>query len=218
MVTQKNRTRVAGGYGRNELQRLLPRHYKILQLALAGHSNATIAKTLDMTSRSVSIIVQCPLFQGELKRKRENTDEADILRLDRDAHLGKVRSFMEQEAGTAAETIVGLMASDDQNLQLRSAKEILDRVFGKSDSKKDGTNGVINISISGDQTALLVLALKESPNGNQVQPTDVPTPVSTEGGQGIIEGSVPQEAGAEAIGAGSGEANTLDRLEGEVSS
>lgn len=219
MVTQRNRTRVPGGYGRNELQRLLPRHHKILQLALAGHSNAVIAKTLGITSRSVSIVLQCPLSQSELKRRRENTDETDMLRLDRDAHLGKVRSFMEQEVGTAAETIVGLMGSDDQNLQLRSAKEILDRVFGKVDGGKDGNNGVVNISISGDQTALLILALKESPNGkNSIRSADVRTPVSAEGGQGVIEGRVHQAPETTSVGPGSGEADALDSIDGKVGS
>lgn len=203
MITERKTTR-------HQLQRLLPRHHKILELALAGHNNAVIADTLDMTTRAISIILQSPLAQSELKRRRENTEEVDILRLDRDAHLGKVRSFMEQEAETAAETIVGLMASSDENLQLRSAKEILDRVFGKPDGGK--TNGAVNISITGDQAQLLILALKESPNGEaRIQPANGGDSLEADEGHGAQEGGLHQASKTEAEHPRPGAADALDQ-------
>ncbi len=178
--------RFKGERGRHEIQRMLPRHHKIAELALAGHNSATIAETLSMKPRSVSIIMASPLFQSEISRRRETSESGEIARLDRDAAVGKARSILEEESVTAAQTVVGLMAQEDPNIQLRAAVNILDRVFPK-ETAKTNSGPVVNVELNGEQAQLLVLAMKESDNGQDHQLVANCTPTHpTEGEQGAV--------------------------------
>jgi hypothetical protein len=47
------------------IQRLLPRHNKIMDLYLAGHDTKVIAEAVGSTTASVSLCIKSPLFQHE---------------------------------------------------------------------------------------------------------------------------------------------------------
>lgn len=144
------------------IQRLLPRHYAIVDLAAAGHKYTTIGEMIGMNPQSVSLILRSPLVQAELSRRRGASQDAKILGMDNDAMLGKARSILEKAAEKAAKTVEHCLDDDDGSLRLRAANSILDRVFGKADEKS--SRQVLNIT--SDQTNLLVLAIQESHNGN----------------------------------------------------
>ena len=55
----------------HQLQRLLPKHYKILDLVLAGWKQRRIADELGLSYVGVSNIVTSVVFQAELARRRE---------------------------------------------------------------------------------------------------------------------------------------------------
>jgi len=142
------------------IQRLLPRHFKIIELALAGHNNKTIAEVVGMSPSGVATVLNSPLVQSELARERERNRESEVMHLDREATLGKARSILEQATEKAAKVHEILLESPDPTIQLRAADKILDRVFGKD--KDERRSAVINISA--EQVQLLTLALKESNN------------------------------------------------------
>src|SRR3954471_24193336 len=56
------------------LQRLSPRHYKIIELALDGYSNISIANMMGMTAVGIGIILRDLKVQHELARRRENVN------------------------------------------------------------------------------------------------------------------------------------------------
>ena len=163
--------------GRNEAQmqrqfsiaRMLPRHYQILEMTLAGHNTETISKTTGMSVRGINMLKRSPLFQSELVRRREQANETELMSLDRTAIMGKARSILEQATEKAARTVEKLMGSDDAAIQLRAAESVLDRVFGK---KGEGKQGGMVVNISAEQVNLLALALQESKPENHKVPDE----------------------------------------------
>ena len=153
------------------IQRLLPRHYKIIEFALAGHDTGFIAEALGMNPSSVGKVLSSPLVQHELARRRQSSQESTTLGEDRSAAVGKARSILELATEKAANVMEELLDSYDPNIKLRAADKILDRVFGKdSENRKTGA-----VNISAEQIQLLVVALKESDNENALPAADRPT-------------------------------------------
>lgn len=144
--------------------RLLPRHFKIIELILAGHDDGTIAQMLDMARYSISQIRRSPLVQAELTRRRRESDEPVIAALDRNAILGKAKVVLEDAAEKAAQTQVHLLEAEDESIKLRASNSILDRVFGKAEESRPV------IHISAEQVQLLNIALQESTNGHYEEP------------------------------------------------
>lgn len=143
----------------HHIRRLLPRHFKILELVLAGHQYEAIAKIVEMTTAGVKMVTQSPVFQAEVARRRRESTEETVLGLDRDATLGKARSILEDATEVAATKNVELMNCGNHGIELRAAHSILDRAFGKI-GQGDGAGMVINISA--EHVDLLNLALKET--------------------------------------------------------
>jgi len=152
------------------IERLLPRHFKILAMCLAGHKDSAIAAALGMGQPAISLIRNSPIFQTELARRRKTTDES-FIEEDRNAFLGKTRSVMEQAQGIvedgspkAAKTLVGLLDSKSEGVKLQTATKILDRVFGAADKK---TESNVSITISSESAQLIQVAIKESDHASR---------------------------------------------------
>ncbi len=158
-ITKDNRSSV--------VRRLLPRHFKILDMVVAGHTHKAVAETFNMHKDTISALCRSPLFQAELVRRRREDPISDMLELDRDAVLGKARSILEQAIEPAAEKMVELLEAEDPALQFRASSNLLDRVFGKSDEKQASPV----VSLSAENVQLLVLAMKESDDAQGIQQT-----------------------------------------------
>lgn len=113
----------------NELQRLLPRHFRILDLCLLGWSQKNIATEVGMTPTGIGLIVNSPRFQDELARRREakgrQTDEVETI------SLGNATRKLEDAAEDAASVQVTLLKDEDHRVQLSASNSILDRVLAK---------------------------------------------------------------------------------------
>lgn len=162
------------------IQRLLPRHFKIIELFLAGHSIATIAEALEMSSGAVSLILKSPLIQHELATARKQSREPEVLALDRDALRSKVNSILETATVKAAAVQVELLDNPNPAIALKASTSILDRVYG--DQKSAGGGGLV-INITAENVALVNQALKESQDARWKQPADrtaAPSPEASE--------------------------------------
>jgi len=139
------------------IKRLLPRHFKILELCLEGFDNKTIAQALGISTVTVSSIINAPLFQHELsRRRRDHERQSDELRL---KTLQQAKAQLENAATQAVEKHISLMEhSEDERVQLASAKSILDRVFHPSESR-DSQKGIV---LNADSVKILQVAIKES--------------------------------------------------------
>lgn len=143
---------------RARIQRMLPRHFKIMELALAGHTGKDIAEMVGLTSNAVSMIMRSPIFQAELAYRRKETNEGEVLKMDAESIKGKARSILEQASIKAANKVKELIDHDDAAIALRASENLLDRVFGKGEKNSHST--IINISA--DNVNLLNQALAES--------------------------------------------------------
>lgn len=150
--------------GQRNVQRLLQRHYKIIDLAAAGHDVKTIAETLGMKPHSVGLILKSPLVQHELAKVRQRSKESEILGMDREALRGKTLSILEQASVKAAEVVQELLDDVNPTVRLRASDSILDRIFG---NQKDGHGASTVINITAENIQLLHQALKESEYAGQ---------------------------------------------------
>lgn len=151
----------APGGGNYHIQRLLPRHYRILELRLAGLSNKAIAATVGCTPQSVSIVIRSPMFQAEYNRKLSTQTEGAVA-AEVDAFASRARSTLQQNAERAAQTQVELLDSEDDSVKLRSSSSILDRVLGKVEGSQASDGPSIKVEIQTKDAQLLILALNES--------------------------------------------------------
>ena len=143
----------------NTVQRLLPRHFKVIELAMAGHDSKTIAETLNIKPTTVALILKSPLVQHEISKRTKASTEETILGLDRDAFRGKVMGILEKATLKAAQVQEELLNNPNPTIALRASDSILDRVFG---SRQDGGGAATVINITAENVALLHTALKES--------------------------------------------------------
>jgi hypothetical protein len=144
--------------GQHEIQRMLPRHYQILDLTLAGNGPKEIAQALGMTPQAISLITSAPLFQNEVARRRANIDRHTDEALSTVPQRAK--QLMEDNALLAAQTHVDLLDPNfapDPKVRQASANAILDRVFGDPSSKQHQV-----VILEAGAIQLLQLALAES--------------------------------------------------------
>lgn len=152
-TTQVSSPIVAGA-----IQRVLPRHFQIIDLAVAGHDNITIAKAVGTSQSQVNLVLRSPVAQAEIARRRRESTEAEVLGLDRSAIVGKARSILDQASQAAAATLENELLAEKPEVRIKAANSILDRALGKGiDDRRASVN-----NITAEQVTLINLALKES--------------------------------------------------------
>ncbi len=134
---------------------LTPRHFKILDLALAGWTNKNIAAHFEMSQTQVSIVINSPMFQHQFAMRRSNLEEQmDSKSVE---HLDEATLELKKNATLAAKKLVKSLESQNELIVLKSANDILDRT-GHSRVLKE--NKVItNVNISEDDSKRIVDAL-----------------------------------------------------------
>lgn len=141
----------------NEIQRMLPRHFRILELTLHGLSRSQVAEEIGMSPEGVGLILKSPIFQSELSRQREEllgkTQEAAQVATEHS--VARAQEILQGAASQAAEKHVTLLQSEDEAIAQRSANSILDRVLGKT---SDSSNTIV---VEKGAVQLLMLALQE---------------------------------------------------------
>jgi hypothetical protein len=145
-----------------DLKRLLPRHHTILDMVVSGLSNREIAAAVGLNHHSVGDIVNSPLFQDALARRRQ----AGSTSLDAGLAESSIRAqgILSEAAPLAAQRHVDLLESDDDRVAQASANAILDRVLGKGQDHSSVTNVVV---LEPGAIQVLQLALAESVRGRE---------------------------------------------------
>jgi hypothetical protein len=147
-----------------ELERLSNRHLEIIERYLAGDTPTLIATAMGLRANSVSRIIQSPLFQSIVaKRRRElqvRVEEATR------ASRSRVQEKLLAAGERAVQTLERLTESESESIQLKSSQEILKLAFGQGGADEGSgrpTNiGVLNIK-------LLESALREVDSGPVIE-------------------------------------------------
>ena len=138
-----------------EIQRMMPRHFKVLELTLDGYDRETIALRCGISPQMVTLVQNSPVFQGEISRRRDARLKGDDEI--RSVHKQSALKILDEASEQAALTQVGLMESQDDNVRFRAAESILRRSLGSEEGPK-GPTIVINAGSLRD----FQLALQES--------------------------------------------------------
>ena len=141
----------------HELQRLLPRHFQILELCLQGYSTKDIAQAVSLTPQAISLITNSPLFQDALARRRSERQAIG----DEEAVQAEVEALdlLRKHSKDAAQVQVDLLEAPDGRVALVSANSILDRVLGKAPPEAQSSAPVMVLA---ENIQILQVALKES--------------------------------------------------------
>ena len=138
------------------LKRLLPRHYKVIDMYLTGDFQyKDIAKRLNMSHGSVSRILSMPSAQDVIVKRRANLDaqtDADIVNTHR-TRVEEAKDLMEQASLQAAGVLIeGLLCGDERQMN-KSANDILDRVGLARVTKSESKNTSAILTLNAEDAA-----------------------------------------------------------------
>lgn len=139
---------------KNDLRRLLPRHYKIMELRNQGYTVKDIAQALCLSQGGVSNIINSPLFKDESARRNQIQDKQ--LSEARNEQEISSRDYLRKHELAAAKKLTSLMNSQNEKIAQSSAIEILNRVDGSA--QEDGAK----IYVEADALKTLLTALNET--------------------------------------------------------
>jgi len=133
------------------LQKLNPRHYKILDLAISGLSPIEISKHLSMTPTQINNILRSPSFQHQFAIRRQTRENIQDT-----TETDTVKDFLRENAQKAASKLVSSIDSIDEKIAIKSASEILDRSgYPKEQQQQSIQDNSINITIDSTEFTLL---------------------------------------------------------------
>jgi hypothetical protein len=159
------------GTGIKGVDKLRERHQKILDLAFEGKQNSEIAQLLGIHPRSVSLIRNSPIFQGELARRgalRQNEVQERVVEQQVAIELG-VATRLERAALEAAEVQIQLLRSDNENTRSKSAMDILDRAgYGAQKTLNVRKQSVV-VQVNLEDLDRILAAATESGASEQVE-------------------------------------------------
>ena len=104
-----------------EIKKLLPRHYKVMDLMLLGKKQKEIAEELCLSEQAVSSIVNSRVFKEAIPRRKIEIQEEPV------TDALSVGEMLRESIVRSAERLCEMLDSEDERVVLRAAMDILDR-------------------------------------------------------------------------------------------
>lgn len=142
-----------------DIQKLNDRHFKIIDLLLAGHTKNDIAQKLGMGVAYISTITNSPQFQHELALRRSRLEDVKNEKL-AERRIDPVTETLKKGALRAAERLVNNIESHSENVAHRAATEILDRTGYQKHEAVDVTSKSVSINISAKDAQVIQETLR----------------------------------------------------------
>jgi len=111
-----------------ENQRLLPQHHTMIEYALQGLGVKEIAQTMGYSPQGVGSVMACAIFQDELARKRAKLEKVQHQVVA--STVVQARDRLHGAAVTAADKLITLVQSKNENVAMKAIDSILNRVEG----------------------------------------------------------------------------------------
>ena len=154
------------------IEKLTPRHYKILDYCIAGYTQQQISSALGMQHRQVGVIINSPSFQHQFALRRKQTEL--IQDTNNASAIDEVKQSLQLSAKAAADKLISGISSFDEKIALKSATEILDRTGYPKEQKVSGDDSKLQITINSVDFKALKEALQlDSKNYQCVQDESV---------------------------------------------
>lgn len=146
-----------------ELQKLQAKHYRLIELSLEGLSFAQIAEEMGLSAVGVKLIVDSPVFQGELARRRAareaSQDEHELVAQTIRAETAS--DLLHGATLRAARKQIDLLEAENEGIQQRAAMDILDRAGIPKVTRADSQSVGVQILLDGKVLERLLSATKE---------------------------------------------------------
>lgn len=111
-------------------RRQTPNHQKILMALATGHSQAEVARVVGVNVRTVKRYVADPLFRAELEEAKREL-------------VAQICASMVDASTSAVGTLKELLASRDEWVKLKAAKEILDASLRYREAEQESRISVL---------------------------------------------------------------------------
>jgi len=160
MPTYKQQDEKAESTIRLQPKRISPRHRALMRRLASGMQPRDAAEDLGFSLARVSIVINSPLFQEELKLMQEEINsehaKAEANRITADP----VRALLSESAIKAARTLDGALSDGAGAVRVSAAKDILDR---NGYAKEDNVN--MRHSVEPSEALLNLLSRMTSEHG-----------------------------------------------------
>jgi hypothetical protein len=141
------------------ISRLMPRHFRCIELALDGLGPREIGPLVGLSSGSVGVILSSEVVQEELARRRSGINlRADEARACGVRAVDLAEGTLAMSSVSAAEKLDELVGGEDQQLSFKAASKILEIALGRGGDRRGPTVGTLNI----EQLNMLGLVAKEA--------------------------------------------------------
>lgn len=148
-----------------QIEQINSRHERILDLIIAGNSQAAVASLLGLTPSHVSVIINSPCFQHELSLRRARLQQTiDSQIVDQTFSIKQAEETLKAGAFDAATKLLSLVNSDNESIARQSATDILDRVGLPKAQKIDSTSRLLSINLSPDDLDRITSTLSQLKN------------------------------------------------------
>lgn len=115
----------------HEITKLNARHQHILKLVLLGnYTQRQVASLCGFTPESIGYIINSPVFQAELARRRTTLTEQENAEITSNISLA-AEQLKNATLGAVKKLDQLAHESSDENIQLRAAETILKQAFGR---------------------------------------------------------------------------------------
>lgn len=139
-----------------ENKRLLPVHYRMIELVLEGYGAAEIAQAMGYSPQGVSSVMACAIFQDELSLQRARRQSVHLQAVA--STVVEARDKLHGLAVKAVDRLQQTLNSTNENIALRSVTTILDRIDGLNIPEKEKTQPQI---VSQDRLVLIIETMRE---------------------------------------------------------
>lgn len=141
-----------------EIQTMNGAHHCMMELYLQGYGVKDIALRMNYTPQGVTQVINSPIFQHELSRRRKNIENVHDNTVA--STVVEARNVLAMASRQAAERLVEKMqpgGSEDERIEMMAIKEVLDRSIGVEAPQKDVTVNILSV----DRLQLLIQSIEE---------------------------------------------------------
>lgn len=131
----------------HELKKMQARHTLIVDRAVAGKTRKEIADELGMSGAGISNILQSPIVQAEISRRRRGIEKKEDDRI-ADTSVG-AREILDDAATQAAMMQVIHIKSGNERVSQIAAMDILDRTGYPKVSKSETKGLLVGVQLDG---------------------------------------------------------------------
>lgn len=144
----------------DEIKKLNSRHRQVMRAILAGRPRQFIMDTVGISASQYERIIRSTIFISELVKMRDEIRQ-EAVRIIAAKEVDPISQVLKEGALTAAQKMVGLLKSENENISQTSAKELLE-IDGRKPKAMGADNRSLTFVLQGKQAENIARALEDT--------------------------------------------------------